>query len=206
MTPAPDRTLLQTIELLAEAAPEEGFSLREIFDRLDESAFGAGLFLLALPCCIPFLYGVPQVVALPMLALAFQMAIGREEPWLPAKLAARKIDRKGLTQMAQGGRKWFGWIESIIRPRLSFITGRNSERVIGLFLFVFSASILVPLPLTNTVPGMAVAITAFGLMQKDGLAVIGGIILGTFWVGALITGAILGVNIISQISAAILGS
>ncbi len=206
MTPAPDRTLLQTIELLAEAAPEEGFSLREIFDRLDESAFGAGLFLLALPCCIPFLYGVPQVVALPMLALAFQMAIGREEPWLPAKLAARKIDRKGLTQMAQGGRKWFGWIESIIRPRLSFITGRNSERVIGLFLFVFSASILVPLPLTNTVPGMAVAITAFGLMQKDGLAVIGGIILGTFWVGALITGAILGVNIISQISSAILGS
>ncbi|MFN3314148.1 MAG: exopolysaccharide biosynthesis protein, partial [Hyphomonas sp.] len=58
------RTLLQTIEALAEAAPEEGFSLREIFDRLDESAFGASLFLLALPCCIPFLYGVPQVVAL----------------------------------------------------------------------------------------------------------------------------------------------
>ncbi|ABI78737.1 ExoD family protein [Hyphomonas neptunium ATCC 15444] len=206
MTATPERTLLQTIELLAEAAPEEGFSLREIFDRLDESAFGAGLFLLALPCCIPFLYGVPQVVALPMLALAFQMVIGREEPWLPAKLAARKIDRKGLTQMAQGGRKWFGWIEAIIRPRLSFITGRNSERVIGLFLFIFSASILVPLPMTNTVPGMAVAITAFGLMQKDGLAVMGGIVLGTFWVGALITGAFLGLNIITQISTALLGS
>lgn len=206
MTATPERTLLQTIELLADAAPEEGFSLREIFDRLDESAFGAGLFLLALPCCIPFLYGVPQVVALPMLALAFQMVIGREEPWLPAKLATRKIDRKGLTQMAQGGRKWFGWIEAIIRPRLSFITGRRSERVIGLFLFVFSASILVPLPMTNTVPGMAVAVTAFGLMQKDGLAVTGGIVLGTFWVGALITGAFLGLNIITQISSAILGS
>ena len=203
---AENRTLLQIIEALAEAAPEEGFSLREIFDRLDESAFGAGLFLLALPCCIPFLYGVPQVVALPMLALAFQMVIGREEPWLPAKLAARKIDRKGLTQMARGGRKWFGWIETIIRPRLSVITGRRSERVIGLFLFIFSASILVPLPMTNTVPGMAVAITAFGLMQKDGLAVIGGILAGTFWVGALITGAFLGLNIITHISTAILGS
>lgn len=206
MTANTERTLLQTIELLAEAAPEEGFSLREIFDRLDESAFGAGLFLLALPCCIPFLYGVPQVVALPMLALAFQMVIGREEPWLPAGLAARKIDRKGLTQMATGGRKWFGWIEAIIRPRLSFITGRRSERVIGLFLFIFSCSILVPLPMTNTVPGMAVAVTAFGLMQKDGLAVTGGIILGTAWVGALITGAFLGLNIITQISTALLGS
>lgn len=206
MTDSPDRTLLQTIELLAEAAPEEGFSLREIFDRLDESAFGAGLFLLALPCCIPFLYGVPQIVALPMLALAFQMVIGREEPWLPAKLATRKIDRKGLTQMARGGRKWFGWIEAIIRPRFTFITGRRSERVIGLFLFLFCASILVPLPMTNTVPGMAVAVTAFGLMQKDGLAVTAGIILGSIWVSALITGAFLGLNVITHISSAILGS
>jgi len=206
MTAQTDRTLLQTIEILAEAAPEEGFSLREIFDRLDESAFGAGLFLLALPCCIPFLYGVPQVVALPMLALAFQMVIGREEPWLPAKLAARKIDRKGLTQMARGGRKWFGWIEAIIRPRLSVITGRRSERVIGAFLFLFCASILVPLPMTNTVPGMAVAVTAFGLMQKDGLAVIGGSILGICWVGALIAGAFLGLNVITHISTAVFGS
>lgn len=203
---AGERTLLQTIEALAEAAPEEGFSLREIFDRLDESAFGAGLFLLALPCCIPFLYGVPQVVALPMLALAAQMVMGREEPWLPAKLAARKIDRKGLTQMARGGRKWFGWIEALIRPRFSMITGRRSERVIGLLLFAFCASILVPLPMTNTVPGMAVAITAFGLMQKDGVAVTGGAILGSLWVGALITGAVLGLNVITQISAALFGS
>lgn len=203
---AGERTLLQTIEALAEAAPEDGFSLREIFDRLDESAFGAGLFLLALPCCIPFLYGVPQVVALPMLALAAQMVMGREEPWLPAKLAARKIDRKGLTQMARGGRKWFGWIEALIRPRFSVITGRRSERVIGLLLFAFCASILVPLPMTNTVPGMAVAITAFGLMQKDGVAVTGGAILGSLWVGALITGAFLGLNVITQISAALFGS
>lgn len=200
------RTLLQTIEDLALSAPEEGFSLREIFDGLDESAFGAGLFLLALPCCIPFLYGVPQIVALPMLALAFQMLIGREEPWLPSILAARRIDRKNLALIAKGGRKWFGWIEILIRPRFSIITGRRSERVIGLFLVIFCASILVPLPMTNTVPGMAVAITAFGLMQKDGAAVSLGLLLGTAWVGALITGAILGLNIISGLATALLGS
>ena len=45
-----EKTLLQTIEAMAARAPEEGYSLREIFDQLDESAFGAGLFLLALPC------------------------------------------------------------------------------------------------------------------------------------------------------------
>ena len=81
-----EKTLLQIVEAMAAGAPEDGYTLRQIFDHLDESAFGAGLFLLALPCCIPFLYGVPQIVALPMMALALQMAAGREEPWLPEKL------------------------------------------------------------------------------------------------------------------------
>lgn len=187
-----EKTLLQTIEALAARAPEEGFSLRAIFDQLDESAFGAGLFLLALPCCIPFLYGVPQVVSLPMMALAAQMAMGREQPWMPEKLGNRKIDRKGLTQMASGGRKWLGWIERIVRPRFTMITGKRSERVIGLFLCIFCASILVPLPMTNTVPGFAVAIASFGLMQKDGLMVIAGLVIGSAWVSGLIGAVMFG--------------
>ena len=48
-----EKTLLQIVEAMAAGAPEEGYTLRETFDQLDESAFGAGLFLLALPCCIP---------------------------------------------------------------------------------------------------------------------------------------------------------
>ena len=126
------------------------------------------------------------------MALAGQMAVGREQPWMPEKFGHRKIDRKGLTQMATGGRKWLGWIEHIVRPRLTVITGKRSERVIGLFLCIFCASILVPLPMTNTVPGFAVAIASFGLMQKDGLMVIGGLIIGTAWVSGLIGAVMLG--------------
>ena len=111
---------------------------------------------------------------------------------MPDKLANRHIDRNGLTQMASGGRKWLGWIEHIVRPRLTVITGKRSERVIGLFLCIFCASILVPLPMTNTVPGFAVAIASFGLMQKDGLMVIGGLIIGTAWVSGLIGAVMLG--------------
>lgn len=181
-----EKTLLQTIEAMAEGAPEDGYTLREIFDQLDESAFGAGLFLLALPCCIPFLYGVPQVVSLPMMALALQMAMGREQPWLPDALGNRKIDRKGLAAMANGGRKWLGWIENFSKPRLTFITGPRSERVIGFVLCIFCASILVPLPMTNTVPGFGVALAAFGLMYKDGVLVFLGCLLGFIWVSSLL--------------------
>ncbi|MCA8900975.1 MAG: exopolysaccharide biosynthesis protein [Hyphomonas sp.] len=197
MTASPattEKTLLQSIEEMAAGAPEDGYTLREILDRLDESAFGAGLFLLALPCCIPFLYGVPQVVSLPMMALAAQMAMGREQPWLPEALANRKINREGLANTAKGGRKWLGWIETFTKPRLTVITGPRSEQIVGLALCLFCASILVPLPMTNTVPGFAVALAAFGLMHKDGVLVISGLLAGTLWIFGLVTAVAMGIT------------
>ena len=195
----PPRTLLQSIEAMADEAGAEGYSLRQIMDRLDERAFGAMLFILALPCCIPFLYLVPQIVALPMMALAAQMAAGREEPWLPTKLADRKINKEGLASTARGGRKWFGWVEAIARPRLTFLTGKGPERVIGAILCVFCASILLPFPMTNTVPGFAVALASFGLIQRDGLLVIGGLILGSAWVSFLVFAAIFGLETVTSL-------
>lgn len=182
-------TLLGAIEAMANEASDAGLTLAEITDRLDERAFGALLFVLALPVSIPFLYGVPQVVAVPMLALAAQMALGRAEPWLPGGLARRTMSKASLDQVARGARKWFGWLEIFARPRLQFLASRPAERLIGLLLLVFCLSILVPLPATNTVPGIAVAIVSFGLLSRDGLLILPGLSLGTAWItGLLIVG------------------
>ncbi len=194
----PPRTLLQAFEAMADEAGPEGFSLREIFDRLDERAFGAGLFVLALPCCIPFLYIVPQVVAVPMAALALQMALGREEPWLPKALGDRRIDKTGLTNTARGGRRFFGWVEAFARPRLVWLTGPMSERLLGALLCVFCASIMLPFPLTNTVPGFAVAGVAFGLMARDGLLVLLSSFVGVAWVGALVAAFVFGAGFLAE--------
>ncbi len=181
-----DTSILTALDRLSESAPEAGLTLREIFDALDERAFGAILFALALPCCIPFLYGVPQVVALPMAAIAVQMVMGRNEPWLPEKFATRRIDKAGLERIARSGRKFFGWAEKIARPRLTFLVHSAAERFIGVFLCLFCGSILVPLPLTNTQPGFAVALVSFGLMARDGAMMIAGLILGTGWIAMLL--------------------
>lgn len=64
-------------------------TLGDVLNRLDERAYGFLLLLLALPCCLPFVYLLPQIVALPMLALAGQLAAGRRHPWLPKTLEKR---------------------------------------------------------------------------------------------------------------------
>ncbi|MFT6542538.1 MAG: hypothetical protein ACJAU5_001625 [Maricaulis maris] len=181
------RGLIGTLEQIAGTAPDDGLSLGEFVDALGERAFGVILFAMALPVCIPFLYGVPQVMALPMMAISAQMVLGRPEPWLPAGFKARRIEKTGLTRMARGGRKWFGWLEALARPRLTSLSGPTAERIVGGIFVLFCASILVPLPLTNSTPGIALVIGSLGLLTRDGLLVLAGLILGIAWIALLIT-------------------
>ena len=177
--------------LKARATPESAddkatASLGAVIARLDERAFGFMLLLLALPCCLPFVYLLPQIVALPMMALAAQLALGRSSPWLPSKLAAREFEIGGFADVLDRSARYVGWFEHVARPRLAAVTGRVGARLVGLLLLAPCASILVPLPATNTVPGIGVAIAALGLIERDGLLVILGILVGFIWIAALL--------------------
>ena len=183
---AASRGLIGALEQIADQAGDDGMSLGEFVDALGERAFGIILFAMALPVSIPFLYGVPQVMALPMMALSVQMMMGRAEPWLPTRFRAGRLDKRGLVRMAQGGRKWFGWLEALARPRLTALSGPTAERLVGGVFAVFCASILIPLPLTNSTPAIALAIAALGLLTRDGLLVIAGMVLGLVWIALLL--------------------
>ena len=156
--------------------------LGDVLDRLDERAFGFLLLLLALPCCLPFVYLLPQIVALPMLAIGAQMAMGRAHPWFPKKFQARTFSISAFETVLARAEKYIGWIEKIARPRLMAITSHVGGRIIGALLLIPIASILVPLPSTNTVPGIGVAIASLGLIERDGVLVLAGLVLGLAWV------------------------
>ena len=187
----------QRLTQLAEDAPGEMVTLDWILAQLEDSAFGLFLLVLALPCCIPFLYGVPQVVAVPLMFIAAQMSIGRGYPWLPERLAAREVSKESLAKLARRAAPWLRRIEALAHPRLALLTRPPLDRVVGLALVLFCGSILFPAPLTNTVPGFAVVIVAMGLLMRDGLLVLVGSVLGTAWIAALIFA---GVSIIALVS------
>jgi len=174
---------------LGHASESPEMSVGELLDALSDRAFGVAMLVLAIPVCIPFLYGVPQVLSLPMLLIALQMVLGRHTLWMPEGLRARTFSRTEFGKMAARAKRYLGWGEAIARPRLSFLTGNGPERLFGLFMSIFCVSILVPLPLTNTTPGIAVVIMAIGMIERDGLLIVLGTLLGTFWVGMLVFAA-----------------
>lgn len=181
-----DIAISSRLEQLAENASGGSVSLAWIMEQLHERAFGLFLLVLALPCCVPLLYGIPQVVALPLMFVSAQILMGRRTPWLPDRLAARTVSDEGLQNLTKRAGPWLRRIEAISRPRYTQLTTAPADRLVGLALVLFSASILVPLPATNTVPGFAVVLVAMGLLQRDGILVILGSLLGTAWIASLI--------------------
>ncbi|MQY41522.1 exopolysaccharide biosynthesis protein [Epibacterium sp. SM1969] len=181
-----DVAISDRLHRLSMDAGDGDVSLNWILAQLHERAFGLFLLILALPCCIPFLYGIPQIVALPLMFVSVQILLGRRVPWLPGKLGERSVSADSLKNLSNRAGPWLRRIESLSRPRLSLLTNPPLDRVLGAALVLFSASILVPLPGTNTVPGFAVVIVAMGLLQRDGILVIVGAVIGSSWIASLI--------------------
>ncbi len=161
----------------------DGLTIAEIRDRLDERAYGLLVLILAIPCLVPGLYGVPQVVGLAILILAVQLLCGRQEPWLPRWFLNLRAKAAWLEGMADFTEKRLGWLERLSRPRLKAFSVGPGERFAAVFMIL--ATVTIVLPMTNTIPSVALSLLAVGLIQRDGLFVLGGAAVATAWLGLL---------------------
>ncbi|KQS57203.1 exopolysaccharide biosynthesis protein exod [Brevundimonas sp. Leaf363] len=175
--------VVRLLRRLADDGGEAGLTLGEIRDRLDERAYGLLILLLSLPCLVPGLYGVPQVVGLVIIMIAAQLLIGREEPWLPRRVLSLRAKAKWLKAMADFAEARLGWVDRLSRPRLAMFATGLGERMVGLFMIL--ATLTIVLPMTNTIPSVALALLAVGLIQRDGLFVLGGMVVAIGWLVAL---------------------
>jgi hypothetical protein len=57
-------------------------------------------------------------------------------------------------------------------------------------------SVLLPMPLSNFIPGMGILIASFGLLGRDGLIILSGLIVGCIGIVITTTAVLLGVEAI----------
>jgi hypothetical protein len=112
------------------------------------------------------------------------MLIGRSEPWLPQGMKARRVPKAWLDGMAGFAEKRLRWLERIARPRLTAFATGAGERLAALMMIV--ATICIVIPFTNTVPSIALALLAAGVLQRDGLFTILGSLIALAWAALVI--------------------
>ena len=181
-TDDPARGFIATTRTLADAAGEEGLTVGEIVDRLDERAFGILILLFALPCLVPGLPGA-QIIAIPIFLLGLQLLVGRGEPWLPGWFLRARVKKSWIEGIATFCEKRLAWTEQVARPRLRFLASGPAERLLGLIIAL--AAVTIMLPITNTIPSVAITAIALGLIQRDGLFTGAGAGLALAWTAGL---------------------
>lgn len=177
-----------TSELLLQVVVQstnDKMSVTEIKNSLHERGFGILLAIAALPICLPVPVppGYTTFFSIPLFIFSVQMIWGMKSPWLPEWIGKKEISRKSLEKMIEKATPWLRKIESYLHPRLTYISVHAWERIIGIFAFIFTISIALPIPLTNFPPGWGILIMSLGLLNKDGLTIIVGMIVGTVGVG-----------------------
>lgn len=151
--------------------PEGSICIEDILELAGERSFGFFLAVLSFPSALPLPapgYSTPFGVFI--LLLALQLVAGRTTPWMPKWVLQTSIERKHFQKWVQAGIPWLQRIEKIARPRWKQLcTTRLGQVWLGTWIGLMGISMIIPVPGTNTLPAMGVFVTAFGLLEEDGI-------------------------------------
>ncbi len=171
-------------------------TLADLWDLAGERIFGFLFVLLSLPSALPVPapgYSTPFGVAIVLLAV--QLIAGFSQPWLPPSWLRHPLPVAQLQKIVKAGLPWLRRLEVISRPRLTwFCTGLTGRVVIGIAIALMGASMIAPIPGTNTLPAMGIFVVGMGLLDDDGVislaGVVGGLIVtAAIWIGLIWFGA-----------------
>lgn len=170
----------------------ETITIRDLAAQLGNRGFGLMLLLFALPNTIPLpIPGVSTLTSLPLIFFATQIFLGKERIWFPHWLADRQIPMSSLRPLIQKSLPLLIRLEKLVKPRLDKITTRRFERLAGGLMLLLALVIALPIPLGNLPLGIAMAVLALAITERDGIAMITGWLFTIFalcYFAALISG------------------
>lgn len=166
------------IEDLVKAAPTDRIAIADLMGAMEGAGFGLTLMIFSFGIIIPLPPPFPSIIAVPLAIFSYQMMVGLKAPRLPKRFAKMEVKRSVLVSLVRRSSPYISKVERVLRPRLIFMMSLGMERFLGGCSFVFAVFVLIPLPLSNFIPGLGILIMSFGLTSRDGLVVILGVLVG----------------------------
>jgi Uncharacterized ABC-type transport system, permease components len=171
------------------AREEPTVSIAELTELFGGRALGALLLVFGLACTLPLPPGGTTIFGAPLVLLAPQLVIGARAPWLPRGVRERTIDTHHLKRGLPHALGWLERIEAVSKPRLSFLFGAIGERAIGLVCTLLALVLILPIPLGNILPAVAVSVLSLALVQRDGALALFGYLLAALSGSVLVLAA-----------------
>lgn len=178
------------------ASPQQSVSVAAAMATVGWSrAHGLALILFALPETIPLpLPSLSAVLGIPLVVVAAHLTVFGEGSMLPQRALQVRMPRRLLVLLARYVAPVLAALELVARPRLAVVL--RHERWLGAVCLYLAVLLLLPLPFVNLAPALSLVAIALGMIQRDGLLVVVGLVativttlsvgLAAQWLGRLI--------------------
>jgi hypothetical protein len=180
------RLPLSALLLTVAEGPGDAVTVGELVAHFGPRAFGAVLFVFAMPNLLPLPPGTSTLLGAPLLLLAPQLALGWRKPWIPNRLARQAVDRETIGRVCRRAAPWVKRAEQLTTRRLAFMFGPLGDAAIGIVCTLLAAVLILPIPLGNMLPAAAIVALGLSLTQRDGLLAMLGYLLALVSAGVLI--------------------
>ena len=172
--PAAKATLLSMLQALAQDDSRERISIGDLLAALGDRALAALLFVFAVPNVLPVPPGTSTILGAPLVFLAAQLAFGLR-PWLPRVIADRTMSRDDFAALVRRISPWLTRAERLLRPRAVVLVLPPMEYLVGLVCLLLAVVLVLPIPLGNMLPALAISLLALGILERDGLWILAGL-------------------------------
>jgi hypothetical protein len=181
------------LNALLDHAKGQSITFREMLDVLGERATAIMLLLLAAPFIVIPIPGFSTLPGLVMAALGLSVMLSMK-PWLPGFIARRHISNSILTKLVHGTTRVLGKVEKLFHPRMDFMLHKVFHLLTGLSLITAAVALALPIPIpwNNGPPAICIVILALGILERDGLMILIGIVYNlVMWIVLIAAGGLI---------------
>ena len=184
-------TLSKLLQELANDTTRDRVAVGDLLQALGDRAIGALLFIFAFPNIFPVPPGTSAILGAPLVFLAAQLTFGMR-PWLPGLISRRSMTRTDFHCVVKRVAPWLERAEKLLRPRVSVLTLPPLEYAVGLICLLLATVLVLPIPFGNMLPALSISLLALGLLERDGYAVVTGLVAAVLS-AVLVSGVIWGI-------------
>lgn len=181
-------TLTSIVDELRQANGGETISIGEIVDAFGHRGFGALLGVPALISISPLgaVPGASFVIAIILILVGAQLALGRQYPWLPDMIRNRTVSADKVDRGTAVMRRWSQRIDRWLHERLELFVAGPANRLMALASVVLAISFfpVILIPWGVVLPSLIILLFAVAIIARDGASALIGWLLCPVWLWA----------------------
>jgi hypothetical protein len=189
----------RVLEEILDSAPADYFTLGWLTATLEQRSFGIMILFLGLLGTAPVGSTVPGLL---LAVLAVQMIAGRGQPIFPEFIATRRLPTRSLRLVGERAIPFLKFLERAIHPRWP-VAFEAARRAVGVVILLLTAVLLLfPLPLSNVVPAIVIAVISLAYIEEDGLLLLVALVVAVTLIGltfAAVWGAVVSAILLTQL-------